>query len=91
MDAEPVRLKANAGALNGHGIWGDLPEVAPPTVIIGASADKLHGLDEVNLMAQRMPNAFVEVMESNKETHSGKAGSFIAKAMGGDHEPQPAE
>lgn len=82
MDAEPIRLKANAGALNGYTIWDDLPGVATPVVVIGAASDKLHGVEEITKMAGSMPEARVEVMESNKETHSGRAGRFIAEGMG---------
>lgn len=82
MDAEPTRLKANAGALSGHTVWEDLPQVKSPVVVIGASSDKLHGLEEITRMVKLMPEARVEVMGSNKETHSGRAGSFIAEGMG---------
>ena len=82
MDAEPARLKANAGALSGHTVWADLPKVKSPVVVIGASSDKLHGVEEITKMVEMMPEAQVEVMGSNKETHSGRAGSFIAEGMG---------
>ncbi|MCG8471482.1 MAG: alpha/beta hydrolase [Desulfobacterales bacterium] len=81
MDAEPIRLKANAAALNGHAIWEDLKQIDIPVVIIGASADKLHGVEEITRMAEALPKACVEVMDSNKETHSHRAGLFIASAM----------
>lgn len=84
MDAEPARLKANAGALSGHAIWDDLPGVNNPVVVIGASSDKLHGVEEITKMVGMMPDARVEVMESNKETHSGRAGRFIVQGMGGE-------
>jgi len=82
MDAEPARLKANAGALSGYTIWEDLPKVDTPVVVIGAASDKLHGVEEISKMAKDMPDARVEVMGSNKETHSGRAGRFIAEGMG---------
>ncbi|WP_300673876.1 alpha/beta hydrolase [Desulfoluna sp.] len=82
MDAEPTRLKANAAALSGHTVWEDLPQVKSPVVVIGAASDKLHGVEEITKMVQRMPEARVEVMGSNKETHSGQAGRFIVEGMG---------
>lgn len=82
MDAEPARLKANARALSGHTIWKDLPRVKGPVVVIGAASDKLHGVEEITRMAALMPCARVEVMESNRETHSERAGHFIVAGMG---------
>ncbi|VVS92457.1 alpha/beta fold hydrolase [Desulfoluna spongiiphila] len=90
MDAEPIRLKANAGALNGYTLWADLPKVNTPVVVIGAASDKLHGVEEITKMATGMPHARVEVMGSNKETHSGRAGRFIAEGMAPGFE-EPAE
>ena len=83
MGAEPRRLKANAGALSGHTVWGDLDGVKSPVVIIGAASDKLHGMDEITRMVEKIPEARMEVMVSNKETHSEKAGRFILKGMEG--------
>ena len=83
MGAEPRRLKANAGALSGHAVWGDLEGVESPVVIIGAASDKLHGMEEITRMVEKIPDARMEVMGSNKETHSKKAGRFILKGMEG--------
>lgn len=83
MDAEPIRLKANAGALSGHTVWEDLPKVRTPVVVIGAASDKLHGVEAITKMAKLMPGARVEVMESNKATHSARAGRLIALGMNG--------
>jgi len=75
--AEPVRLKANAYAIKDYTIWGKLENIETPVVIIGAETDNLHGIEEMKKMVSGLASARLEVMRSNKETHSEKAGNFI--------------
>ena len=77
--AEPKRLKANAWALRNYRLWDKLPHVKTPVLVIGARSDILHGLDVMKRMVGLIPRAGLEVMESNRETHSEKAGEFIVK------------
>ncbi|MBN2284038.1 MAG: alpha/beta fold hydrolase [Deltaproteobacteria bacterium] len=78
MDAaEPRRLQANALALSTYSLWDKLPHITAPVIIVGATADKLHGIREMERMVELMPSARLEMMASNKETHSEKAGIFI--------------
>ncbi len=75
--AEPVRLKANAYAIRNYSLWEKLSDVKSPVVIIGAKTDNLHGIDIMEKMIKMMPLASLEMMESNKETHSTKVGEFM--------------
>lgn len=75
--AEPVRLKANALAISSYNLWGKLAYLKSPVCIIGAQTDTLHGVEELKKMVAQMPSARLEFMQSNKETHSEKAGAFI--------------
>ncbi len=75
--AEPVRLKANAYAIRNYSLWEKLSDVKSPVVIIGAKTDNLHGIDIMEKMMKAMPLSSLEIMESNKETHSAKVGDFI--------------
>jgi len=75
--AEPVRLKANAYAIKDYTIWGKLEKIETPVVIIGAETDNLHGIKEMKKMVSGLVSARLEIMQSNKETHSEKAGKFI--------------
>jgi pimeloyl-ACP methyl ester carboxylesterase len=75
--AEPVRLKANAYAIKDYTIWGKLEMIKTPVVIIGAETDNLHGIEEMEKMVSGLTSARLEMMKSNKETHSEKAGDFI--------------
>ena len=81
--AEPRRLKANAFAIKDYSLWGKLPDVRSPVLIIGAESDTLHGLDVMNRMAALMPDADMEMMSSNRETHSEKMGDLIVEHMPG--------
>ena len=77
--AEPYRLKANAYALKDYNLWNKLGYIQTPVTLIGAETDKLHGIDILKEMVSQMPFARLEMMKSNKETHSEIAGSFVVK------------
>ena len=82
MDAaEPKRLQAHALKLKDYSLWDKLPSVNAPVIIIGARADKIHGPEIMGKVVASMPSAGLEMMESNKETHSEKAGEFIAREI----------
>jgi len=75
--AEPGRLKANAYAIKDYNLWNRLEKIHTSVILIGAETDKLHGIDSLKKMVSRMPQAGLEMMKSNKETHSEVAGSFV--------------
>jgi cytochrome b subunit of formate dehydrogenase/pimeloyl-ACP methyl ester carboxylesterase len=82
MDAaEPKRLQAHALKLKDYSLWDKLPNVSAPVIIIGAGADKIHGPEIMGKVVASMPAARLEMMESNRETHSEKAGAFIIKEI----------
>ncbi len=81
--AEPKRLKANAFAIKDYCRWDKLPDVRSPVLIVGAESDALHGLDVMNRMVALMPDADMEMMSSNKETHSDKMGELIVDRITG--------
>jgi len=75
--AEPVRLKANAYAIKDYTVWGKLEKIKTPVVIVGAETDNMHGIEAMEKMVSGLASARLEMMKSNKETHSEKAGDFI--------------
>ena len=75
--AEPWRLKANAFAIKDYSLWEKLPDVRSPVLIIGAKSDVLHGLEVMNRMIALMQDADMEMMSSNRETHSEQMGKLI--------------
>ncbi|MDA8403716.1 MAG: alpha/beta hydrolase [Desulfobacteraceae bacterium] len=79
--AEPILLKANARALSGYSVWEGLNTIKSPIVLVGAKTDKLHGLSELEKMASLIPKARLEVMASNRESHSEKAGHLVLNEM----------
>ena len=81
--AEPRRLKANALAIFDYNLWDELPYVKSPVVIVGAETDRLHSIDMLEKMVSMMPSAELELMQSNKETHSGRAGDLMVQHVAG--------
>ena len=81
--AEPKRLQANARALFDYAVWDKMPSIKSPVVIVGAETDKLHGLETLEKMVSLIPDASLEIMESNKATHSEKAGMLMAGYLNG--------
>lgn len=79
--AEPKRLQANARALYDYSIWDKLPMIPSRVRIVGAQTDKLHGLEPLERMVSLIPDAEMEIMAGNKETHSDKAGRLIFSVM----------
>lgn len=76
--AEPKRLKATTLAISSYSLWEKLEHLKSPVCIIGAKTDTLHSINELEKMVKCIPSARLELMQSNKETHSEKAGAFIA-------------
>ena len=79
--ADPRRLKANAFAIKDYKAWNRLPDISSPVVIIGARTDTLHGLDMIHRMADLIPRVKMEMLSSNRETHSERMGDLIVEQM----------
>lgn len=79
--AEPRRLKTNAFAIKDYSLWDKLPRLSSPVLIVGAKSDTLHGIDIIEKMAELLPNAEIEMMSGNRETHSEKMGDLIVDRL----------
>lgn len=79
--ADARRLKKNAWAIRHYSLLDRLPAITTPVTVIGARSDLLHGLADIEDMVSRLPNATLEVMESNRETHSAMAGRFMVDVV----------
>ena len=75
--ADPYKLKKNVFALMRYRAWGRMHDIVQDCLIIGASADKLHGLENLERMLAEMPKAKLEAMESNKATHGAGAADLV--------------
>jgi pimeloyl-ACP methyl ester carboxylesterase len=81
--ADPYKLKKNVFALMKYRAWGRMHNITQDCLIIGASADKLHGLENLERMIAEMPNARLEAMESNKATHGAGAADIVVDYIRG--------
>ena len=75
------RLKASALSMKGYSVRPKLPLITSPVIIIGARSDRLHNVEEVKEIAQSIPGAQLEIMESNRATHSRNSGLFIVERL----------
>jgi pimeloyl-ACP methyl ester carboxylesterase len=79
--AEPARLKKNALALKDYHLWDKLPKIQTPILIIAAKTDILHGLQLMEKMVTLMSEARLQIMASNKETHSERVGELMVNEI----------
>jgi len=68
--ADPWKLKKAALAFIHYSIWNRLPEIKVPALVIGASKDELHNLEDIRRIAQLLPNSTFVDLETNSQTHS---------------------
>ncbi|MDI6795294.1 MAG: alpha/beta hydrolase [Desulfatibacillaceae bacterium] len=81
--AEPARLKKNAFAIRHYSLWEKLPKIGAPVTVFGARTDKVHGLETLEKIAAALPAGRLEILESNKETHSERCGRIMARIIAG--------
>lgn len=71
LDAgDPAKLKPAVLALAKYEIWDILGQVPYPTLVIGASKDKLHEPENLKRIVKMLPKASYVDLETNKKTHS---------------------
>lgn len=87
--AEPWRLRANALELKDYSAWERLPRVRAPVLIVAGASDSLHHLDDMRKMVSVMPDARLEVLESNREAHSERMGRIAVREIGRAMAPGP--
>lgn len=75
--ADPYKLKANALALRKYSLWDRVKNINVPCLIIGATTDTLHGTENIKRLIEIMPYSSYMEFESNRDTHSEKAGHAI--------------
>lgn len=68
--ADPWKLKKAVIALSIYEVWPLLESIDYPTLIIGASKDRLHEPQNLQRMVSMMKNASYIDLETNKITHS---------------------
>jgi pimeloyl-ACP methyl ester carboxylesterase len=69
-NADPWKSKLTAMAIWDYQIWDRLPSLRFPTLIVGASRDKLHEPENMKRMVSLIPRATYLDMETNARNHS---------------------
>ena len=67
---DPWKLRRAVLALATYEVWDQLKHVACPTLIFGASKDKLHEPEYLSRFIELLPDATLIDMGTNKDTHS---------------------
>lgn len=80
-EAEPLRLRANARALSRYAVWDRLPPIESPVCVVTGESDALHHRGDIDRIIEMLPDARLEVMASNRETHSERAGRFAVEEI----------
>ena len=70
--ADPWKLKKAALAFSQYEVWDRLRDIDYPTLIAGASKDKLHEPKNLQQIVSMMKNATYIDMGTNEGTHSGR-------------------
>lgn len=80
-NADPRKTKRTAMAIWDYEIWDRLPSIRIPTLIVGASRDKLHEPENMERMVSLIPRATYLDMETNARNHSPELVSEIRKYL----------
>ncbi|MBU0559327.1 MAG: alpha/beta hydrolase [Bacteroidetes bacterium] len=67
--ADPWKLKRAAKAVANYSVWKLLPSIKYPTLIVGASKDKLHIPENLVKMSAMMEKSTYIDLETNKRAH----------------------
>ena len=68
--ADPWKLKSAILSVAKYKVWELLKDITTPTLIFGASKDKLHEPENLQRIVKTMQNATIFDMETNSGTHS---------------------
>jgi pimeloyl-ACP methyl ester carboxylesterase len=81
-NADPWKSKRTAMAIWDYEIWDHLNTISFPTLIVGASLDKLHEPGNMLKMISLIPRATYLDMETNARNHSGELVREIRRYLG---------
>ena len=79
--AEPFRLKAAALAMQKYRGWNTFPKITEPVLVVTGKSDTLHSLPKIEKIASVLPDARLQIMASDRETHSAAFGSLVLDAI----------
>lgn len=79
--AEPLRLKRAALAIQKYRGWETFPNVIDPVLVVTGRSDTLHSLRKVERIASLLPNGRLQIMASDRETHSAAFGHLVVDTI----------
>lgn len=82
-NADPRKSKKTALALWNYQVWDKLETVRYPTLVVGASRDKLHEPDNTRRMVSMISRATYLDMETNARNHSPELVEEIRRYLNG--------
>jgi len=79
--AQPSRLRATALALQPYRGWETFAKVTAPVLVVTGESDTLHPLSKMKKIVSVMPNARLQIMASDRETHSAAFGFLVTETI----------
>ncbi len=80
-NAAPHKLRPNALSLFDYDGWRAAKTLTTPTTLVGGQSDGMHGLDDLKRVTELNSHCTLVEMESNKATHSDKAGRLLKNRL----------
>lgn len=77
--ADPRKLASTLLAISEYTIWSALEKIDVPTIVIGASQDTFHSLDEAMRISSHIKGSTYIDMVTNKRTHSAEVADCIIR------------
>ncbi len=81
--ADPWKLKKAALALSKYSVWNSLSSINIPSLLIGASKDKIHEPGNLRKIVSMLKHSTNTDLGTNKETHSKKVVEEMRKYLAG--------
>jgi pimeloyl-ACP methyl ester carboxylesterase len=79
--ADPYKLAPTLVAASRYSVWQSLEKIDVPTLVIGASQDTFHNLDDAKNIALHIKGATYTDLETNKRSHSPEVADVIMKYL----------
>lgn len=76
--ADPKKMAPMLLDMAKYEIWDSLNHIDVPVLVLGASHDTFHSLDDAKEISMRIPGSRYVDLETNERTHSGEVSSLIS-------------
>ena len=75
--AQPARLRRAGLDLQRYRGWDTFAKVTAPVLVVTGESDTLHSLPKMKKIVSTLPNAQLEIMASDRDTHSAAFGHLV--------------